>query len=256
MRAALVAGIVIAGTRIAAAQIVNVQGALAKPPEEDGVTGDVSLKLNWRTGNNPIFDLGGAATVVLKEGRWLGLGVARGGYGTSRGLTLTRKTFEHVRARVRVEGRWRWEAFVQHEYDQFRRLLLRGLAGTGPAFKLVEQDTVGILLGVAYMFEYEELDNRMGTVDAGEDAFAHRASAYITGHEDLSDKVAIVQTVYVQPRLDAPSDLRILGELAVQTKLTTHIALRNSFTVAYDASPPDQVETLDTALELALIVSW
>jgi hypothetical protein len=256
MRAALVAGIVIAGTRIASAQIVNVQGALAKPPEDDGVSGEVSLKLNWRTGNNPIFDLGGAGSVLLKEGRWLGLAIARGGYGTSRGLMLTRKTFEHLRARVTLSPCWRWEAFGQHEYDQFRRLSLRGLLGTGPVYALVDRDTVGILVGVAYMFEYEELDSRMGATDAGEDAFAHRASAYVTGHEDLSEKVAIVQTLYVQPRLDEPSDLRILGELAVQTKLTTHIALRNSFTVAYDASPPDLVETLDTALELALIVSW
>lgn len=255
-RAALVALLLAASASAASAQIVNVQGALAKPPAKDGVTGDVSLKLNWREGNNPIFDLSGSATVVLRHGRWLGLAMARGGYGTSRGLPLTRRTFEHVRARVTLVDRWRWEAFAQHEYDQFRRLLARAVVGTGPAYRLVDAKTIGLLAGAAYLAEFEELDARMGTTDAGEGSFTHRGSLYVTGSEDLSDTVAIVQTVYFQPQLTQPSDFRVLGEVAVQSKLSTRLALRNSFTVAYDTSPPDQIETYDTALEVSLILTW
>ena len=43
----------IATVRQADAQIVNVQGQLAKPPERDGVTGQIELKIDWREGNRP-----------------------------------------------------------------------------------------------------------------------------------------------------------------------------------------------------------
>src|SRR5882724_2513241 len=118
-RAWLVIAVVGLAARAAEAQIVNVQGALARPPEHDGVAGQVEGKLSWREGNNPLFDVGGAGSVLVRRGGLLGLMLARGEYGTSRGLTLTKKSFEHIRIRSELDCRWRWEAFAQHEYDQF-----------------------------------------------------------------------------------------------------------------------------------------
>jgi Protein of unknown function, DUF481 len=238
------------------AQIVNVQGALAKPPEHDDVGGQVELKLNWREGNNPLFDIGGAGNVLMRRGPVLGLVVARGEYGTSRGLTLTKKSFEHARIRTEIDDRWRWEVFAQHEYDQFRRLSLRALIGTGPAFQIVDDKAVGVLVGAAYLYEYERLDTRVGTLDAGERFTDHRGSVYVTGHENLGAGAAIVETVYAQPRFDDPGDIRVLGELSVLSKLSSRIALKDSFNVAYDRSPPDQIKRYDTQLEVSVIVTF
>lgn len=238
------------------AQIVNVQGALARPPATDGAAGQAEVKLNWREGNNPLLDIGGAGSIVVRHGAVLGLLLARGEYGTSGGLTLTRKSFEHARTRIELDGQWRWEAFAQHEYDQFRRLSLRAVAGTGPALQLLDDRSIALLAGVAYIFEYERLDRRAGTIDAGERATAHRASVYLTGHEDLAASATIIETVYAQPRLDDPGDVRVLGELALQSKLSSRIALKDSFNVAYDRTPPDGVKRYDTALEVGLIVTF
>jgi len=242
--------------RIGHAQIVNVQSALARPPDKDDVGGQAELKLNWQEGNNPLFDIGGAGNVVMRRGPVLGLVLARGEYGTSRGLTLARKTFEHVRARIELDGRWRWEVFAQHEYDQFRRLSLRALVGTGPALQILDEAAVGVLAGAAYLFELERLDRRTGTVDAGRRTTDHRGSVYVTGHEDLATGVTIVETVYAQPRFDHPGDVRVLGQLEIQTKLSSRIALKDSVNVAYDRTPPDTVKRYDTQLEIALIVTF
>jgi hypothetical protein len=251
----VIAAIVVLATT-AHAQIVNVQGALAKPPASDGATGQVELKLNWREGNNPLFDIGGAGSVVGRSGTLLGLLLARGEDGTSRGITLTRKTFEHARARIELDTRWRWEAFAQHEYDQFRRLSLRAVGGTGPALQIIDDKAIGLLAGAAYLYEYERLDTRPGTIDAGLRTTTHRASVYLTGHEEPGTGVLIVETVYAQPRLDRPGDLRVLGELSVQSKLASRIALKDSFTVAYDRTPPDGVQRYDTQLEAAVVVTF
>lgn len=255
------------------AQIVNVQGALTNVPE--GITGTGEVKFDWREGNNALFDLSGTGTLRVNEGRLLALVLARGGYGESRGFVLTRKSFEHARTRIglcdptyvqqrrrepprKLSCRWKWEAFVQHEFDQFKRLTFRAIAGTGPAFQIFETDDheFGLLAGAAYLFNYERLDTRPGTIDAGKTLNEHRASFYLTGKQQLSSHVTLIETVYAQPRLDELSDLRMLGEFTVQTKLQAHIALTNGITVAYDDRPPDGIVAYDTELRIGVLVTW
>ncbi|HWU87729.1 MAG TPA: DUF481 domain-containing protein [Kofleriaceae bacterium] len=243
--------------RHADAQIVNVQSLLAKPPPRDGVTGQLELKLEWREGNNTFFDVGGDGSVLLRRGHLLALAIARGEYGNAAGgVAIARKTFEHLRARVTLDCRWRWEAFAQHEYDGFRRLSVRLVTGTGPALQLVNQPHVAVLAGAAYMLEVERLDTRPGTIDAGLGTISSRASFYATGTEDLGASSAIVQTVYVQPRLGDPGDLRLLGELSVTSKLSKRFALTDGFVVAYDRTPPDGIRRYDTQLKLGLLVTF
>lgn len=241
--------------RPVAAQIVNVQGQLAQPPAADGVSGQLELKVDWRAGNTSLLVLGGAGSLMWRRGKLLGLATARGEYGNARGLAIARKSFEHVRARYALDDRWKWEAFAQHEYDAFRRLSIRAVAGTGPALQLSEGDDIALLAGAAYLFELEDLDKRAGTIDAGLRTTHHRASLYLTGSEKLGEGVAFVQTIYVQPRIDEPSDLRLLGELSVTSKLTRRIALSNALTATYDRSPPDTVERYDVTLKLSLLIS-
>lgn len=253
---ALAIALIAARPTDAHAQIVNVQGQLAKPPATDGITGQVELKVDWREGNNSLFDVGGAGAVLVRRGSLLALAIARGEYGESRGLTLARKSFEHVRVRMSLDGRWKWEAFAQHEYDAFRRLSVRALTGTGPALQLVDEKPVSILAGAAYMIEYERLDTRAGTIDAGKRSLAHRGSFYVTGTELVGAGISIVETIYVQPRFDDPGDLRLLGELSVTSKLTKHVALTDGLTVAYDRTPPDGIQRFDLQLKIGVIVSF
>lgn len=254
MRLLLVIAVLFAATP-ALAQIVNVQTQLASPPEEDGVVGKLELKVDWRTGNNPLLDVGGGASLLIKRKDLLGLALVRGGYGTSRGLTLTKRSFEHLRLRYTVDCRWRWEVFAQHEYDAFRRLAIRAIAGTGPALQIVATKPATVLAGVAYMFELEELDERAGTSDAGERSIFHRASLYVTGTHKIGDGVSITETIYAQPRLGSPGDIRLLAEVGITTKLSKRLALSDALTFAYDRTPPDEIERIDTQLVVSLIVT-
>ena len=241
---------------IARAQIVNVQGSLAKPPEHDGVTGQLELRADWRTGNNTLVDLGGALNVLVREGRWLGLAIVRGEYGHGKDQTFKRKTFEHVRARATIDCRWRWEAFAQHELDGFRRLVVRALAGSGPALQILDEPSVSVLAGVAYMFEYERLDEREGAIDAGFRRTAHRVSTYVTAAEKIGTATTLTQTVYAQPRLDEAGDIRLLGEVAATSKVSSRVALTQAFIGAYDRRPPAGIERYDTQVRFSVVVTF
>lgn len=237
------------------AQIVNVQNALAKPPDHDAAIGQLEVKLDWREGNNHLLDVGAAASLIVKRGRLLGLAIARAEYGRGNDDTFKRRTFEHLRARVTLDCLWRWEAFGQHELDGFRRLTVRALAGTGPALQIVRTDPISVLVGAAYMFEYERLDHRAGASDAGDRTVFHRASLYVTGTEHLGETAAVTQTVYVQPRLDAPADVRMLGELSLTSKLSKRVALTDAFIITFDSRPPDGIRRYDMQLRIALLIT-
>jgi len=106
------------------------------------------------------------------------------------------------------------------------------------------------------MFELEHLDERMGTIDAGRKSTAHRASIYLTGTENINDKVSFAETIYVQPRLDDAGDVRVLAEASITSKLSKRIALSDSFIFAYDRTPPDGVKRYDTQLRVSLLVTF
>ncbi|HLL23149.1 MAG TPA: DUF481 domain-containing protein, partial [Kofleriaceae bacterium] len=148
------------------------------------------------------------------------------------------------------------EAFAQHEYDKFRRLEARALVGTGPALQILNTKRVALLAGAAYMLELERLDRREGTGDAGADSTAHRASLYLTGTEAVSDNVSFAETIYVQPRLDDASDVRVLSEISVTSKLSKRIALSDALIVAYDRTPPEGVKRYDMQLRVSVIVTF
>ena len=240
---------------VARAQIVNVQGALAKQPEKDGVIGQLEAKLDWRAGNNPLFDVGGAANVLVRRGNLLGLAIVRGEYGRGSGNTFKRKTFEHARVRAALDCRWRWEAFTQHELDGFRRLVVRALAGTGPALQIVDVPAISALAGAAYLIEYERLDERDGVPDAGARGTAHRGSFYVTATQKIGGTTALNQTVYIQPRLDEPGDVRLFAELSVTSKISERVALSQAFVGAYDRRPPAEIERYDTQLRFSVLLT-
>jgi hypothetical protein len=180
----------------------------------------------------------------------------RGEYGRGREATFKRKTFEHVRVRATIDCRWRWEAFAQHELDGFRRLVVRALAGTGPALQLADYPAVSVLAGLAYLFEYERLDEREGALDAGLRGTGHRASAYVTATEKIGERTTLTQTVYAQPRIDAPGDLRLLAEVAATSKVSRRVSLIHAFIGAYDRRPPDGIERYDTQLRFSVVVAF
>jgi putative salt-induced outer membrane protein YdiY len=234
---------------VAAAQIVNVQSQIGDVPE--GFSGQIDAVADWRTGNTDLVLVAGTVTLRYKHDRSLVFATVKGEYGEvgDPGATFLKHTFEHLRYRYTLTDRVTIEAFGQHEYDEFRRLQLRALLGLGGRFTLVTGAGFSVIVGVAYMLEHEELDEKMGAIDAGDSYTNHRASTYLLGSYKLNDKVTLSETVYAQPRLDDPSDLRLLNQTQLAVKLTDRLSFTTSFLLAHDSSPPDLLEGTDTSLQ-------
>jgi hypothetical protein len=230
----------------AAAQIVNVQ-ALFDEKAEMGPAAAIELGGDWRTGSTQLFSVRGSLVGQVRSERNVWLGVIRGEYSFASGERIVSQVLEHLRYRRKLTDRVSAEVFAQHEYNEFRRLQLRALLGAGPRIVLFVNDTAGLTFGAALMLEHER-NRKDGEVDAGARYTDPRLSSYLLARVKLMENINLVETVYFQPRVTRPSDLRVLNETLFAVTPNPRVTVGIGFNLTYDSAPPATVPPLDTQL--------
>ena len=238
----------------ARAQIVNVQNLAGKAVSE-GLSGNVGLDFNLRAGNVQFLLTSAGLTTFYKFDDNVLLLSAKAAYGLKGAAgewneePFRERVFEHLRYRRQLTERVAVEAFGQHEYDRWRRLRIRTLAGAGPRFDIPLGKTSHGAVGIAYMWQGEELlEPREG--DPTGFYVEHRVSMYTTGSAKLTDNTVISGTLYAQPRLDDPADIRGLLDGTLTVALTRKLGLKVVYVVALDSRPPRTVRGYDVTAKV------
>lgn len=215
------------------------------------LSGDVALE----SGNADLFEVGIGTRFDYRTGPDYLFLIGRVRYGQEGGATFKNQSFAHLRYNRALADWLVVETFTQLQQDAFKLLRLRLLVGSGVRFRYVDSDRIGVYQGTTLMYENETLDaGKVGSHPAQQTV--GRWSNYINVRIRLSDETSIINTVYVQPRLDAFSDVRVLDEAALAIAVTKHLTLRTSFSLSYDSRPPDTVESLDIAVRNGIEVSF
>lgn len=247
----VVAATLVAAARPAAAQVVNVQPLLAKGHGTRGLTLQMDGTLDYRVGNVELLQVSGKVVAQYRWRRHLVFVLGQGELGVNPKGTFLNRLLGHVRYRLTLMRALDVELFVQSDRDVFRRVSLRALGGGGLRLRVINADHVRLAVGLSAMVEYEELRSD-DKPDAGVASTVGRISAYATVAVPLAPRVALQETVYVQPRMGAPNDLRILEELELLTRPTNVLLIRLAAMLAYDAVPPIGVETFDARLQSSI----
>lgn len=244
----LVLLLIVVGAEVdAQAGIYNMQSTLSAEPEE-GLTGSFGASADWRTGNIDFLQLTATPLARYHSGRHLLVGLASANRRTTRGSVIISRFFEHLRYRYDLSDNALGEVFAQHEFDAVKRVQLRALVGSGPNFSILDSRAVNLNLGISYMFEYEKLQND-GNTDAGAIIVQHRNSTYLVASYQMDERVKLVESAYLQPRLTNFEDFRIQSESELMFQLTESLSFSSSFTLAYDSKPPSTINKLDTTLK-------
>jgi putative salt-induced outer membrane protein YdiY len=250
----LIAALLLTGllhTSSARAQIVNTQPLLGRL-DGDGLSCELNTNLEWRTGNVELFRLSASALIAWRSDAHALLSSSSIELGDRAGERFLFRTFTHLRYQYRLDDILTFEIFGQVAHDEFRRITVRGLGGLGARLALVTTDETRLRLGLAYMFEHERFADSSTFTDTGEQRDNHRASVYLDLRHDLAERLGLGVTVFYQPRLDAWSDWQLAVETRLAVHLTKSLALTLQLHLAYDTTPPDGVETLDTATLVGL----
>ncbi|HIE64586.1 MAG: DUF481 domain-containing protein [Nitrospira sp.] len=233
----------------ATGQIVNILDEVDDLPE--GYSGAVSLPLQWRTGNPDLFQVSGEVDVGFRKRDRLILFIARGEYGEKEGEKFLSGHFEHLRFRKKKTDRFSWELFLQNSHDEFQRLSIRALAGIGVRLTLARWDEGRFTFGTGYMAEYEELTGSPESSQNDLTTFSNRWSNYIQLNLNLQENLLFSETVFIQPVIEQPDDLRILNDTSLKISAGAFF-IRNSFLLTIDTRAPEGVERLQTTLKSRL----
>jgi len=243
------------------AQIVNTQPLLSKI-EEDGFSGEVRTTFEWRTGNVDLLRLSATALFAWRADEHALVSSSSVDFGqTGDGERYLFRTFSHLRYQGRISPLVTWEAYGQVAHDEFRRINVRALGGTGPRWTLSYgergRERGRLRLGTAYMLEHERYSESPTLADGGRTRLNHRASFYLDGRYSPEDNVALQATIYYQPRLDAwAEDWLLHAEAQVAVRITDALALTFALVLAYDTSPPDTVVDLDASTTAGISVAF
>lgn len=220
-----------------------------------GLTGAVALTFELETGNTEKRRSEGEARLDYTWPTRTVFGIVRGDFDWTGGRRISEKGLLHLRHIVRTDRRVSPEVFGQVNYDRARELDRRGLIGGGIRIGLASGERGRASVGVAYMFEREELSIPAESVHPTATSH-HRASSFVTVSFEPRDGLAVASTSYIQPRLDAPDDLRVLSQSRMAVTVLGPFSLDVTFDLYYDADPPDGIESLDASLQTGVGVRF
>lgn len=264
LRWVLVLVLLIPGSRaFGQSVVVNSQGVDLSPHAERW-SGQLGLSASYAAGNVQMLRVGASAKAqyqtlrpAQEEGRapwlnqrWMILGSLA--FGRASGKPVENQGLVHLRWTRMWVRRWGSEVFVQTRFNEFLRLRQRALLGGGVRFDYLNRSGWLGWMGSAYMLEYNRLiQNVQG--DQEHWGFEHRWSNYLALRKShWEDRLLFQATVFVQPRLDAFSDLRVFANLDVIAKISPRIGFGLNAALAHDSRPPSEVETTDVRLSSTL----
>jgi hypothetical protein len=229
----------------AAAQ-VNIE-RLRLEGDRQGLSGSASVALTFQAGNAEKRRGDGTVRLDFVRPESHAFLFLSGDFDWTAGARVSNKGLAHVRHIHRTGARVSPEVFGQVNYDKARSLDLRTLVGAGARVVLTERDQGRASLGLAYMLEREELGLPPESVHPQESSH-HRLSSFLALSLEPRPGLAVASTSYVQPRLDAFSDVRVLSQSQLAVQLLGPLSLDVTLNLAYDADPPDETESLDVSL--------
>ena len=233
---------------------VNTEALRVGDPKP-GLSGTLGAGLDLKRGAVDYLELVGNGQIIYFQDIHTVLLNGSGGYGNTQGERFQSRAFGHLRWTAMWHPRLGSELFLQLEYDQFLRQQIRGLAGAGGRWRAFANETFETFFGLAYMLEREVLNIEPDNPHPRR-SLNHRLTSYISLKWNPNDRVQLVQTLYVQPRLDDPIDVRMLEQADIRVAMVEQLGLKTSVTVHFDNRPPAGVPKANLALTQGVDVTW
>jgi hypothetical protein len=221
---------------------------MRRAQRSDGVGFEFDATGAYATGNTNYLLIGLGSRVDVALGADEAFVVGRFQLSEADGTIYRNQAFAHARYNNQISPLVIGEVFVQAEQNRQQLLEQRYLLGSGVRLQFVRSETAGLALGLTPMFEYEQL-----SLDPRPDAETYfRVSSYLSARLKVSDAASLSAVGYVQPRMDDFEDLRVLGQSALDLKLTRHVSVAVRANLRYDSRPPDTIRGTDFSIENGL----
>lgn len=158
--------------------------------------------------------------------------------------------FLHLRFNQKITNVFRFETFVQNQYNALLSINRRELIGAGLRFKFISTPTVKAYFGNAYMYEHERID------DSDSEFYNNRNSSYVSFTMNfVKSKISLTETLYFQPKYSDISNHRVFQQLQAQFPISTYLSFTAQFTYFYNSYVPEISRDYSSDLSLGLSIN-
>ena len=224
---------------------VNIE-RLRRTAAGTGLSGSAGANLTARTGNVQLVLLALNGRVEYERRHWLAFAVGNTNVGWQGGRRFSNAGLLHLRYNYLATPAVAGELFAVTAW--------LGLV-CGPRFTIHAAGRWRLAIGTDYMLEHERLDLPAGAPGPASTTVS-RWSNYVSASLAAAPRLAMVATVYAQPRFDDFNDARVLGDLRLAVQLVGSVSLTVSSHVRYDSRPPPGIKPVDTSLTTGVSLEW
>ena len=223
------------------AQIVNIENKRIYD-DSAGISGSIASNFSAVRNQDLLLSAGLKPLIQYKTPLNYYLLIADWSYSKGANNTFSNAGMIHFRYAYRLnkidrhskKSPWKFESYVQVQYNQLLRQKLRALSGAGIRWKIFDIKGSRAFIGSSAFFEHEQLLTNQINNNV-------RWSNYLSWFI-YRKNVTFTGVNYFQPRLDYFRDTRFMGQYTFGYRLNKNISLRADFMLFYDSRPAENVK--------------
>jgi len=249
----LLVALLLAGAPLRAQSVLNTERF--EPGDATGFFARLDAGLSLHGGNSDVTNAKGNGALGYRAARsWI---LAMGGlsYLSSGGSVSVNDQFAQVRYGWFFSERTRTFHFVQIQKSRAQALRHRLLVGSGVRHRFVSTSKAKVDFGAGLMWESERLNRSELSPGASDHERSVRGDLIGVASLVLSPTAKLSDVLYVEPRVDALSDTRMLNEARLAVAVTKGVDLNVAFHWLHDSGPPPSVGRNDLDLSTSLSVA-
>ena len=221
------------------AQIVNIEDRRGSLVDTSGWFGYFGMRTNFVKNTKSVVNIGGDLRIEYLKGKSKILFLTNYNLIRANKERFIDNGFQHFRFNHQIRKRIEYEFFTQAQFNNQVRITFRGLVGNGLRYQLLNNPKGQIFMGLAYMFEYDEIKIISDVITKFRD---HRMSSYISlSLQPFSDNFSIANTTYFQPVLNNFSDQRLSSQTSLNFVISKRLTFTSVFSITTDTRVPENV---------------
>lgn len=214
-----------------------------------GFVGKSSATINGQKGNTDKFAVGLSTLNIYREAENEFLFLGDYNFSETFGPTDTNNGRGHVRYTLNPERRFSVEFFIQSEFDQFKQIRSRDLAGVNLRQRLGKNETESFYAGYGTFYEYQIWnDNEVFQIP--------RANFYLTYVNQFNKCCSAFGILYLQPSWLALKDFRFELQAGTTAILTERLSLTAQISAETETKRPVGVKPTDVTYTSGLMLKY
>lgn len=231
------------------AQIINTLRGFED--HDQGWSGSIAGAVALADGNDNYFELEGAAALQYQgqHNRWRL--ILSGSRRQANNEKVSDNRIAHLRHNYRLLDHIASIAFVQTQYNPFRRIERRTLVGLGARFDAWRGERLNASVGATVMYEEEQLTDNDAGFDTG-----YRYSMFVSVFGDRGDELKLDVLGFYQPVTNDLTDYRALTIGNLRVALIGSLDVLLNYRFEHDSKPAPGVKNDDHTLRSGLELSF